>query len=135
MKDILKRPMRIAKFSFCLCLEAILLAILILFVFTACSHKNTLDTFNKYYYEEDTHKAYKYAKSQAGDSGDVLWNLQAGISAFEIQNEDAHNILEQGENLLANTNHKDCSEDFLTIPELCLLMKMSKHIEAISMRE
>ncbi len=101
MKDILKRPMRIAKFSFCLCLEAILLAILILFVFTACSHKNTLDTFNKYYYEEDTHKAYKYAKSQAGDSGDVLWNLQAGISAFEIQNEDAHNILEQGENLFS----------------------------------
>lgn len=99
MKNILRKLAGILRISFCFYLEGMLSTILILFVFTACSHKNTLDTFNKYYYKESANKAYKYAKSQAGNSGDVLWNLQAGVSAFEIQNEDTHEILQQGENL------------------------------------
>ena len=68
---------------------------------TACSHHDSLQSFNKYYYGGNDEKAYKYAKDKAGKSGDVLWNLQAGVSAFTSHQEDTLNLLEQGETLFS----------------------------------
>ncbi|MCX2716656.1 hypothetical protein OQH61_02780 [Helicobacter sp. MIT 21-1697] len=67
----------------------------------ACSHHDSLQSFNTYYYGGNDEKAYKYAKEEAGTSGDVLWNLQAGISAFTSHQEDTLSLLEQGEILFS----------------------------------
>ena len=70
---------------------------------SACSHQNNLQTFNGYYYGGQNAKAYKYAKSKAGKNGDVLWNLQASVSAFSLAREDKDlfGLLEQGETLFS----------------------------------
>ncbi len=64
--------------------------------FSACSHHSNLQSFNKYYYDGHDKTAYEYAKSKIGD-GDVLWNLQAGISGFALAQKDTFALLEQGE--------------------------------------
>lgn len=70
-------------------------------LFNACSHHSDLQTFNNNYYGGHDKKAYEYAKSKAGKSGDVLWNLQAGVSAFGLGDEESMDILEQGETLFS----------------------------------
>lgn len=71
------------------------------FFLAACSHQDSLQKFNLLYYQTiDESKAYNYAKSKAKE-GDVLWNLQAGISAFHIAKEDTQEILQQGEDLFS----------------------------------
>lgn len=72
-----------------------------LIVMSACSHYETLQTFTEHYYGGEDTKAYEYAKSQAGDSGDILWNLQAGVSGFGSSQEDTATLLEQGEGLFS----------------------------------
>lgn len=69
---------------------------------SACSHKDALGEFNTLYYEKaHTEQAYEYAKSQAGKEGDVLWNLQAGVSGFDAKAQDTHEILQSGEELFS----------------------------------
>lgn len=72
-----------------------------IFFISACSHQGSLESFNKHYYGGEDKKAYEYAKKEAGSSGDVLWNLQAGISGFSSQQQDTAAILEQGELLFS----------------------------------
>ena len=72
-----------------------------LILMTACSHQGALQTFNEHYYGGEDTKAYEYAKSQAGKDGDVLWNLQAGVSGFGSSQEDTATLLEQGEGLFS----------------------------------
>ncbi|STP10911.1 putative lipoprotein [Helicobacter cinaedi] len=72
-----------------------------LILMTACSHQGALQTFNEHYYGGEDTKAYEYAKSQAGKDGDVLWNLQAGVSGFGVSQEDVATLLEQGEGLFS----------------------------------
>ena len=64
---------------------------------SACSHHNSLQSFNKQYYAGNDKKAYEYAKGEAGSNGDVLWNLQAGISGFNSSQKDTATLLEKGE--------------------------------------
>lgn len=66
---------------------------------SACSHHNSLQSFNKQYYAGNDKKAYEYAKGEAGSNGDVLWNLQAGISGFNSSQKDTATLLEKGEEL------------------------------------
>lgn len=71
---------------------------------SACSHHSDLETFNRYYYNGQDKEAYEYAKSKGGKNGDVLWNLQAGISAFTLNTQDSRTFLEtleQGEMLFS----------------------------------
>ncbi len=68
---------------------------------SACSHHSSLQTFNNHYYGGDSKKAYTYAKSQASKDGDVLWNLQAGMSGFVLAENDTSALLEQGERLFS----------------------------------
>ncbi|WP_295699327.1 hypothetical protein [uncultured Helicobacter sp.] len=79
---------------FLLCLNA-------LFIMSACSHHSDLQTFNEYYYSGQDIKAYEYAKSKTGKNGDVLWNLQAGMSGFSTQTKENLMLLEQGEMLFS----------------------------------
>lgn len=68
---------------------------------SACSHHSDLQTFNEYYYSGQDIKAYEYAKSKTGKNGDVLWNLQAGMSGFSTQTKENLMLLEQGEMLFS----------------------------------
>lgn len=57
-----------------------------------------MQIFNKHYYSGHEQKALKHAINEA-ESGDVLWNLQAGIVGFELRSPRAHTLLEKGERL------------------------------------
>lgn len=73
---------------------------LICLLLCACSHTQSMNEFNKKYYSGNEIGAYNFALKEAGDSGDVLWNLQAGISALD-SGKDALNPLQQGEELFS----------------------------------
>lgn len=71
-----------------------------LFILNACSHRDSIKTFSKHYYAGQNQKALDYAVKEA-DSGDVLWNLQAGITGFELQSPQTYELLENGEKLFS----------------------------------
>ena len=69
--------------------------------FSGCATDiRSLEKFAHIYYEQDAKNASEFALKKA-DSKDLLWNLQAGISAYTANNPNALDLLEKSENLFS----------------------------------
>ncbi len=72
--------------------------VFVVWVFNGCSHKGTMEEFNKKYYGGHLQSAYDFAHKRAVKNDDsVLWGFQAGVTGIQLGNEESFNVLESTE--------------------------------------
>ncbi|PAF44535.1 hypothetical protein BJI48_02780 [Helicobacter sp. 11S02596-1] len=83
---------------------------LALFVFFGCASQESLNRFNTLYYDHSPQEAYDFAKKEIKgdkDGKNLLWEIQAGVSAFSVADyKDSVSILENAE-IAFNKNHEE----------------------------
>lgn len=67
-------------------------------IFNGCSHKGTMNEFNKKYYGGNLQGAYDFAHKKAIKNDDsVLWGFQAGVTGIQLGKKESFNVLESTE--------------------------------------
>lgn len=72
--------------------------VICIWIFNGCSHKGTINEFNKKYYGGHLQSAYDFAYKKAIKNDDsVLWGFQAGITGIQLGKDESFSVLESTE--------------------------------------